>query len=119
MFTPLSVRLWGTLLIGLGDLHADRDAVVLAHIGERSLDLLAQVPRDAVRRLGAAEDVLLGEQPLVDLRETSAQPLGDEALEEARPEVIHEEKLRGCADSGLRRTSRPDPREAPAKPRGS
>ncbi len=77
-----------------GDLDADGDAVVLGHVGEGSLDLLAQVPGDAVGRLGAAERVLLGEQPLVDLREAGPQALGDEALEQARPEVIHGEKLR-------------------------
>ena len=82
----------------VGDLDADGDAVVLAHVGERPLDLLAQVPGDAVGRLGAAERVLLGEQPLVDLLELGAQPLGDEALEEARPEVIHAEKLRARRD---------------------
>ena len=77
-----------------GDLDADGDAVVLAHVGERPLDLLAQVPSDPVRRLGAAEGVLLGQQPLVDLLESGAQSLGDKALEESGPEVIHAEKLR-------------------------
>ena len=62
-----------------GDLDADGDAVVLAHVGERPLDLLAQVPGDAVGCLGAAERVLLGKQPLVDLLEAGAESLGDEA----------------------------------------
>jgi hypothetical protein len=52
------------------------------------------MPRDPIRRLGTAERVLLREEALIDLRELSAQALGDEALEEARSKVIHGEKLR-------------------------
>ena len=58
----------------------------------------AIVAIDPIGSLGAAERVLLREQPVVDLGELSAQALGDEALEEARPEVIHEEKLRAHRD---------------------
>jgi hypothetical protein len=76
-----------------GHLHADGDPVVLAHIGEGSLDLLAQMPSDPIRRLCAAEGVLLREQPLVVLGQAGAHALGDEALEEAGPKVIHGEKL--------------------------
>ena len=89
---------------------SDGDAIVLAPIGQRPLDLLAQVPGDAIRRLGAAEGVLLGEEPLVDLLELGAQSLGDEPLEQARPEVIHAEKL-----GARRRRRRPGgPRSASA-----
>ena len=82
-----------------GDLDADGDAVA-PRSTSASARWICRLRCQAIRSGASAlrERVLLGEQPLVELLELGAQALGDEALEEARPEVIHGEKLRARRD---------------------
>ena len=80
-----------------GDAKPDLDAVLVADVEQRSLDLPAQVPGDPIRRLSAVQRSLVDRQPLGQLVELSPQPLGDEQLVQTRPQLRHGPTLRSGA----------------------
>ena len=70
------------------DFNADADALFIADVEERPLDLAAHVPGDPIRGVRGVQ------RPLVDrqrrqLVKLSPQALGDELLIEARAQLIH------------------------------
>ena len=75
---------------GDGDTHAH--PVTVGHIAQRLVDLVADMPGDAIRRLGAAQrlgvDELLGE-----VVERRPQPLGDELLVQPGRRLRHGQRV--------------------------
>lgn len=73
---------------GSGDLEADGDAVGVGDVVEGPFDLAAQVPRDPVGCLGAGERSRGGGRGVGERVEARPQPLGDERLIDARPQLL-------------------------------
>jgi hypothetical protein len=72
-----------------GHVDAHLHPVVVADVGQRPLDLAAQVPADAVGGLGGAQRALLDGEPVGQLVELQPQPLGDERLVQPRIQLVH------------------------------
>ena len=82
-----------------GDGHADLDAVVLADVGERPLDLPAQVPGDAIWRFRCAQIPLFRREQLGQAGELRLQTLGEEPFVETRLKLLHLGNIRRVAAS--------------------
>ncbi len=74
---------------GAGNLDPDPGPVGLTDVVQGALDLPAQMPGDAIRRLRRLQTSLLGGQPLGELLEARVQALGDQHLVEPRRQLLH------------------------------
>jgi hypothetical protein len=72
-----------------GHLDADSRSIGLAYIGERTLDLAAEVPGDPVGSLGRVECTLVGRQGVGQCLQSRPEPFGDEDLVQARRQFLH------------------------------